>query len=187
MNINDNICGFGRACVKYRRKLFMSGDIYNIQSADKTFIGAMKANIAFHTKKCPEYGQILKNLGFELDSVLNIEDLAKIPPLPASYLKNNSLLSTPYGKLFIKTTSSGSGGKKTLSGFDLSSALCGLMMALRVFGYHKMPSLGRTNYLILGYQPDKSNQTAMAKALRAVTLLAPAKKTVYAPTLDGGR
>jgi len=34
--------------MKYRRKLFMSKGIYDLKSADNTFVNAMKANVAFH-------------------------------------------------------------------------------------------------------------------------------------------
>ncbi len=146
----------------------------------------MKANVAFHAHSCPEYGDVLKTLGFDINTLHSIEDLSKIPPLPTSYLKNNSMLSKPYHKLLIKTTSSGTGGKKTLSGFDVSSGLYGLFMVLRVFRFHKLLSLRRTNYIILGYQPDKSNQTAMAKALKAITFFAPAKEVAYALTFQNG-
>ena len=81
--------------MKYRRKLFMSKDIYNLQATDKTFISAMKANVAFHAQSCPEYKVVLDILGFDVNTLLNIDDLSKIPPLPTSYLKNNSMLSKP--------------------------------------------------------------------------------------------
>jgi len=172
--------------MKFRGKLFSSKDIYDLQASDGLFIDAMKANVAFHMENCPEYKGILENLGFDFGSLKSINDLPKIPPLPTSYLKNNSLLSKPYEKLLIKTTSSGTGGKKTLSGFDVGSGICGLYMVLRVFRFHKLLSLRRTNYIILGYQPDKSNQTAMAKALKGITLLAPAGKVVYALVFKDG-
>lgn len=172
--------------MKYRRKLFISRDIYNLHSSDSTFVEAMRENISFHIQNCHEYGTILDNLGFKTDTLHGIDDLSIIPPLPTSYLKNHSLLSKPYDKLFIKITSSGTSGRKTLSGFDFGSALCGLWMALRVFRYHKLLSLRRTNYIILGYQPDKSNQTAMAKALRLITISAPAKEVVYALSFKNG-
>lgn len=172
--------------MKSRRKLFLLKDIYNLQPTDNLFVKAMQANIAFHGQNCPEYKEILDSFGFEINSLESIEDLAKIPPLPTSYLKNNSLLSKDYNKLLIKTTSSGTGGKKTLSGFDLGSGFCGLFMLLRVFRFHRLLSFRRTNYIILGYQPDKSNQTAMAKALRGVTLLAPARKKEYALKFSDG-
>ena len=172
--------------MKHRKKLFSSKDIYNLQATNSIFVNAMKTNIAFHMQSCHDYRNILENMGFDLNSIHSIDDLSIIPPLPTSYLKNNSLLSKPYNRLLIKTTSSGTGGKKTLSGFDVSSGLCGLSMVLKVFRFHKMLSLRRTNYIILGYQPDKSNQTAMAKALKAITLLAPAKKVEYALTFKNG-
>lgn len=90
--------------MKYWGKLFLSRDIYNLQSADGTFVSAMKANIGFHVQHCPEYQDILASFNFDLNSLRSIDDLYKIPPLPTSYLKNSSLLSKPYGKLFIKTT-----------------------------------------------------------------------------------
>lgn len=164
----------------------MSKDIYNLQLFDNIFINAMKDNVAFHIQNCSSYRDILENLGFDINNLHNIYDLSKIPPLPTSYLKNNTLLSKPYNKLLIKTTSSGTGGKKTLSGFDLGSGLCGLFMAFKVFRFYKLLSFRRTNYIILGYQPDKSNQTAMAKALKAVTLLAPAKEVEYALIYKNG-
>jgi len=172
--------------MKYRRKLFLSNDIYNLQSTDGIFVNAVKDNIDFHMKNCSEYRDILENFSFNFNLVNSVKDLSQIPPLPTSYLKNKTLLSKPYNKLLIKTTSSGTGGKKTLSGFDISSALCGLFMVHKVFRFHKLISLRRTNYIILGYQPDKSNQTAMAKALKGFTLLAPAKKIEYALKIKDG-
>jgi phenylacetate-coenzyme A ligase PaaK-like adenylate-forming protein len=172
--------------MKYRQKLFMTRDIYNLPKTDKLFLNAMRSNLDFHMRNCPEYKDILGSLNFNAASLNSIEDLSKIPPLPTSYLKNSTLLSRPYEELFIKTTSSGTGGKKTLSGFDISSGFAGLPMLLRVFRFHKLISLRRVNYIVLGYQPDKSNQTAMAKALRGATLLAPAKKIEYALLFKGG-
>lgn len=172
--------------MKFRRKLFRHKDIYNLQPTDDIFISAMKENVAFHMRNCADYARILNNLDFDLDTVHDMADLCKIPPLPASYLKNNVLLSKPYDKLLIKTTSSGTSGKKTLSGFDFGSMLCGLFMAFRVFRFHRLFSMQRTNYIILGYQPDKTNQTAMAKALKAATLLAPPKKMEYALSVSNG-
>lgn len=172
--------------MRYRRKLFLSKDIYNLQSSDELFINAMKDNIVFHMQHCPEYKDILEHFKFDLNSIDSIKDLSQIPPLPTAYLKNKTLLSKSYNKFLIKTTSTGTGGKKTLSGFDVSSALCGLFMVLKLFRFHKLISLRRTNYIVLGYQPDKSNQAAMAKALKGFAMLAPAKRIEYALKINDG-
>ena len=166
--------------MKYRRKLFLTKDIYNLPRTDDIFVEAMKENVAFHALRCAEYKDILEHFQFDAGSIAGIGDIAKIPLLPTSLLKNRTLLSKPHESLLLKTTTSGTGGKKTLSGFDASSALCGLSMILRVFWLHRLISPRRTNYILLGYKPDKSNQTAMAKALKGFTLFAPAKNIVYA-------
>lgn len=172
--------------MRYRRKLFMTKDIYNLQATDNTFINAMKENISFHMQNCPQYKSILENQNFDVCSLNSIDDLYKIPPLPTSYLKNNTILSKPFKTLMIKTTSSGTSGKKTLSGFDVSSGLCGLSMVVKMFRFHKLFSLRRTNYILLGYEPHKTNQTAMAKSLTALTLFAPARKMEYALIFKNG-
>ena len=172
--------------MKHRRKLFLSKNIYDLAPTDKVFVKAMRDNIIFHMANCPEYKEILDYFGFELNSLKSIEDLWKIPPLPTSYLKNNTMLSKPYDKLFIKTTSSGTSGKKTLSGYDKSSALCALLMGLKVMRFHKLISFKRVNYIVLGPKPDKNNQTATAKALKYFTILAPAKKIKFAVSFSKG-
>ena len=146
----------------------------------------MADNVALHMASCPKYKNILENLGFSPGSLHSIEDLWKIPPLPTSYLKSATLLSKPYDKLLIKTTSSGTGGKKTLSGYDKGSALCALSMALKVLRFHKLLSFKLSNYIILGPKPDALIQTATAKALKYFTLLAPAKKVIYAVKVING-
>jgi len=172
--------------MKYRRKLFQTKDIYNLPPTNDIFTKAMADNISFHMQHCPEYRQILEHFNFTPTSLKTVDDLHEIPPLPTSYLKNTTMLSKPYNKLFIKTTSSGTGGTKTLSGYDKSSAICALTMALKVLRFHKLISLRRTNYIVLGPKPDKVNQTATAKALRYFTLLAPPKKIVYAIKIKNG-
>jgi len=172
--------------MKYRRKLFKSQKIYDLPSTDNIFMEAIKANVSFHMQHCPEYKNILESLDFDINELSSINDLHKIPPLPTSYLKNHTLMSKPYDKFLLKTSSSGTGGKKTLSGFDTSSAYWGLRMLLKVFKYHNFISLRRTNYIVLGYQPDKSNQTAMAKALKGITYFAPRKEIAYALKIKNG-
>jgi len=172
--------------MKHRRKLFLTKDIYNLPPTDQTFVDAMRDNISFHMNHCQAYKEILDSFGFGLDDLNGIDDLWNIPPLPTSYLKNKTMLSKPYDKLLIRTTSSGTGGKKTLSGYDKSSGLCALSMALKVLRFHHLISIRRTNYIVLGVRPDKNNQTATAKALTYFTILAPAKKIVYAVKIVDG-
>jgi len=161
--------------------------LYDHTKTDAVFLRAMKENIAQHRRKCPEYDEILAGFDFTLQQINTMADICKIPPLPTSLLKNTTLLSKPYKKLLIKTTSSGTSGTKTLSGFDLGSALCGLKMAIKTFRRHKLLTLKRTNYLVLGYAPSKLDQSATTKALKAVMLLAPKAKAEYALVVRDGK
>ncbi len=172
--------------MKHRRKLFMTKAIYCPAQTDQLFVRAMEEHLAFHLTHCPAYRDILERLQFSFAPLKTIEDLSHIPPLPTSYLKNHPLLSKSYEKLLIKTTSSGTSGKKTPSGFDTSSALNGLSMLLHICRYHQLISLKPANYLILGYQPSAANKTATAKALKWATLSAPPKEVVYALTFSQG-
>ena len=170
-----------------RRKLFFTSDIYNHAKTDALFARAMRECVAFHMKKCAEYKRILDDLDFDINSIEAIEDLHKIPPLPTSYLKNHTMLSKPYKRLVVKTTSSGTGGKKTLSGFDAGSGLCYLSMLFKVLGYNRLLSLRRTNYIILGSAPAQDNQTAMTKALRLAFVFAPPAGVEYALNFKDGK
>lgn len=172
--------------MKYRLKLFLTHKLYAPLATDALFVKAMRENVAYHARHCPAYKDILENFSFNLQELKGTEDLYKIPALPTSYLKNNSLHSKPYQKLLIKTTSSGTSGKTTKSGFDFGSAFCGLFMVLRIFRYYKLFSFRKTNYLLLGYPPQKEHQTAMAKALKGATWLAPAGKVIYALQREKG-
>jgi len=139
----------------YKRKLFLRKDIYNPRAADDVFLGAMKENISFHMGNCQEYKEILDYLEFDAESLRSIDDLAKIPPLPASYLKNHTLLSVPYEKLAVRTATSGTDGRTAPGGVDYESAMYGLIMAFRIFRRHKLISLRPANYIILGKKPEK--------------------------------
>ncbi|MDR1060438.1 MAG: hypothetical protein LBL83_04320 [Clostridiales bacterium] len=55
--------------MKYRRKLFLSKNIYDLRPTDGTFASAMRDNVAFHARSCPEYRDILENFGFDINSV----------------------------------------------------------------------------------------------------------------------
>jgi hypothetical protein len=148
-------------------------------TSDELFFNAMRENVSFHLRKNTAYQELLTDLGFEMKRLNSYENLHLIPPLPTSYLKKHSILTKPYQKLFIKTTSSGTTGQPTLSGFDFSSAINAFKMVIKAFRYHHLLSLRRTNYVVLGYQPSKANQSATAKAFKSVLRLAPKRKVTW--------
>jgi phenylacetate-coenzyme A ligase PaaK-like adenylate-forming protein len=93
----------------------------------------------------------------------------------------------PEGKLLIKSTSSGTKGKKSHIGFDAKGLYYGAHMVLRTALFHKLLSIKPTNYILLGYKPDKNNHTVISKTAFGATFFAPALRRVYAlkPSPDG--
>lgn len=173
----------------YREKLFTHRKLYDHAATDRIFMKAVRKNIAFHLRRCPEYAAILTRKGLRPGQLRTIFDLYKLPPLPTLYLKTHRLRSMPDKQLLLRSTSSGTTGKKSLIGFDLKGLYYGAFMVLKTASYHRLLSIKPTNYILLGYQPDKSNHAIIAKTAFGATYFAPALHRAYAlkPTAQGYR
>lgn len=164
----------------YRSKLYFHKNIYDNGSTDDLFLEAVKKNIEFHRTHCRTYDRLLDSKGFQVRHLKHIDDLYKLPFLPTLYLKHHKLQSMEERKIVIKATSSGTSGKQSQIGYDWNSLTYGAVMAFRMAWSHGLFSLKPVNYLILGYQPHKSNQTVVNKTQRASMLFAPALRWDYA-------
>lgn len=171
----------------YRKKLFTYQKLYDLTSTDRYFVNAIKKNIFFHRKHCSDYNTLLSKRSFQIKQVKSIHDLDKIPFIPTLYLKTHKLRSMPKDKLLFKSTSSGTKGKKSQVGYDALGLYYGAYMVLRTAVYHKLLSLKPTNYIILGYKPDKNNHTIISKTAFGATFFAPAISRTYAlkPSEEG--
>jgi phenylacetate-coenzyme A ligase PaaK-like adenylate-forming protein len=89
-------------------------------------------------------------------------------------------------KAIIKGTTSGTGGKKTVVALDFNTGVSALNMVIRVMSYYGVISPIPVNYIMLGYQPHKSNSAGAAKTAYGATLLAPALKRHYAIKYENG-
>lgn len=179
----------GKLNMDYRNKLFTSRKLYDHQGTDRLFVDAVRKNAAFHERHCSDYADILKSRDFHMKQLKAISDLHKLPVIPTLYLKSHRLRSMPEDKLLIKSTSSGTKGKKSHIGFDAKGLYYGAFMVLRTASFHKLLSPKPTNYILLGYKPDKNNHTVISKTAFVATFFAPALKRVYAlkPSQDGYR
>lgn len=164
----------------YRRKLFTYKAPYDLEGTEDLFLEAVKENCAFHYESCKDYRKILDFHGFRPKDLKGIEDLAHLPFIPTLFFKSHELFSMPPHKMLIKATSSGTKGKMSKIGFDTEGLYCGLRMTLKLGHAHQLFSVVPTNYIILGYQPHKSNQMAVSKTAFGATLFAPALHREYA-------
>lgn len=163
-----------------KAELFLDKRLYNHKHTNDTFLKAVKENIRFHQLHNKCYADILSKQNFSLQQIRTVNDLYKIPVLPTLYFKSHKIFSMPLKRIVLKSTSSGTSGKKSQIGYDLRGLELGANMIFRMMQYHKLCSHSFTNYIIFGYQPNKSNQTVISKTAFASTLFAPARKRVYA-------
>lgn len=165
--------------MKYSNKLFHFKRPYDVKSTEHLFVLAMKENAIYQYNNCADYKRILVEKHFSPFNINSVKDLEDLPFLPTLYFKHHELFSMKKSKLLIKATSSGTSGIKSKIGFDLGSLIRGFNMVKRVARYHKLWSIKPVHYLIFGYEPNKNNQTAIAKTAFGFTFFAPALSRDY--------
>ena len=169
-----------------RRKLFFSKEPYNLEKTNDLFAQAMKENCAFHYENCKEYKKILDHYKFSPEEIRSYDDVFRIPALPTAVFKNHHLFSMPESRMLAKATSSGTKGKFSKIGFEASGLFCAVRMVLKVVRRRGLLSPRPVNYIMMGYEPHKSNQTAVTKNAAWTTLLAPALSRTYAIRWQNG-
>lgn len=166
--------------MSYKNKLFKYKKPYDIPGTNDLFLKAMRENCAYQYQNCEDYKRILDLKGFHPDDLKEYRDLEKLPFIPTLYFKQHTMFSMPSRRLLIKATSSGTSGRKSQMGFNLSSLYRGLRMVLTVGKYHKLLSLKPCHYLIFGYEPNKNNKIVFSKTAYGFTYMAPALSRAYA-------
>ncbi|MFL0246095.1 hypothetical protein [Candidatus Clostridium stratigraminis] len=163
-----------------REKLFSYKKIYDQKGSQELFVEAMKESIEHHSNNCKFYGKFLSEHGFKASDIKTLEDCAKIPPITAQFFKYHEVLSIKKDEVEIHATSSGTQGQKSQIFLDKDSLKLGTKMAIRAIRYHGFISIIPTNYLILGYEPQKGNEMGNVKVALGMTRFAPAKEKVFA-------
>ncbi len=166
--------------MRERKKLFATKQPFDIGGTREQFVKAMRENCAFQYEHCEAYREILQHFSFYPEDFKTYEDLQKLPFLPTVIFKKHQLFTIPEKKMFLQATSSGTGGKFSRIGFAFGDLWCGLKMVLRIGHWRKIFSLCPTHYIVLGYQPHKSNKTAVTKTAFGATLFSPAVSRSYA-------
>jgi len=166
--------------LKYRRRLFNVKDPFDTAGTDELFFRAVTENCRFHYEHCPEYRKILEQMNFSPDDLGEYTDITKIPFIPTLFFKNHGVFSIPPSRVPVKVTSSGTKGKFSRIGFELSGLLCGLKMVIKIATWRKLLSIVPVNYIVFGYKPHRKNKTAVTRTAFGTTLFAPAVRRTYA-------
>lgn len=172
--------------MNFRQKLFRTKKLYDTSGTEQIFLQAVKENYLYQYNRCPSYRAIADSLHFTPEKAAGCGSLAEFPVLPTVLFKKHRLFSIPEKRLPIKATSSGTKGKYSKIGFELSGLWCGLKMVLKTGRFHRLFSLRPAHYIVLGYKPHKGNHTAVTKTAFGATLFTPACSRTYALTYRDG-
>lgn len=171
--------------MKYRNRVFAKKPYNAADNGD--FVRAVKEMTEYHIKHNEKYAKICSSAGFSPEMLKDEQDLRKLPFIPTLTLKKHELFSNDGKGIFVKATSSGTGGKAGVIGFEISGLFCALKMVLKIFSYKRLFSPKLTNYIVFGYKPDGKNKTAVSKTAFGATLFAPALHRTYALTRKNGK
>lgn len=170
-----------------RHQLYRIRDIYGQGPVGRLFFQAVRENTTYHRANNPVYRRLLDARGFSLKELEREEDLHRIPPIPTMFFKSHTMWTREPSSLAVHATSSGTGGRKSRIGLDWNALMLGARMGVGAGRYHGLFSHVPVNYLILGYQPRRENQTAISKTQRASMLYAPALHAAYALVYRDGQ
>lgn len=169
---------------RYTKRLFRSKDPYDVEGTNQTFLHAMQAVCSDLTTVSEKYRAICEYERFKPDQLLTVDDLHRIPLLPTLYLKRNDLSFEH--KSVIEVTSSGTSGTFSRIGYSFTELYQLLKMAIRMGRHHRLFSFRRTHAIVLGYQPNKNNQTVISKTAFLSTLFTVPASRQYALTYKNG-
>lgn len=168
-------------------RLLRYKNIYDIKGSESLFVDAMRENCRFQYDNSEDYRKILDGMNFSPDDVKDIDGVARIPFLPTLFFKTHRITSYKSTKHLYKATSSGTNGKFSEIWFDLGSLWSAMIMSLKILKHWKLISARPCNYIVFGYQPKRSNKSAVSKTAFLTTLLAPALHRTYALKYSDGK
>lgn len=170
-----------------RQKLFSYSKIYDQKGSETVFLEAMRESIEHHRANSAFYDKLLKVNDFSISCIKSINDIAKIPTIPAHFFKYHEVISIDKENIELHATSSGTQGQRSQIFLDGETIKLGTEMAVKAMKYHGFISIIPTNYLILGYEPKEGNDMGNVKIALGMTRFAPAKEKVFALRSIGDR
>ncbi len=129
----------------------------------KAFLAAMRASLAFQGARAPVLKALYRAEGFDPASVKTERDVASIPFLFVSALKERDLTTLPCSKIALELKSSGTSGQRSRMQLDRGSLMRVRRMAWRVFEGLGLTDLEREHdYICFTYDPDVAKDLGTA-------------------------
>lgn len=129
----------------------------------EAFCAAMRAALAYQGKRAPVLRAIYKAEGFSPASVKTERDIADIPFIFVSALKERDLTTLPYSKIVLELKSSGTSGQRSRMQLDKGSLMRVRRMAWQVFAGLGLTDLERAHdYICFTYDPEVAKDLGTA-------------------------
>ncbi len=129
----------------------------------KAFCAAMRAALAFQGARSPVLKALYKAEGFDPASVKTEWDIANIPFLFVSALKERDLTTLPYSKIVLELKSSGTSGQRSRMQLDKGSLMRVRRMAWKVFEGLGLTDLEHAHdYICFTYDPEVAKDLGTA-------------------------
>jgi phenylacetate-coenzyme A ligase PaaK-like adenylate-forming protein len=129
----------------------------------KAFCAAMRSALAFQGARAPVLKALYKSEGFSPASVKTERDIAGIPFLFVSALKERDLTTLPYSKIVLELKSSGTSGQRSRMQLDRGSLMRVRRMAWQVFEGLGLTDLERPHdYICFTYDPEVAKDLGTA-------------------------
>ena len=129
----------------------------------KAFCAAMRSALAFQGARAPVLKALYRSEGFSPASVKTERDIAGIPFLFVSALKERDLTTLPYSKIVLELKSSGTSGQRSRMQLDRGSLMRVRRMAWQVFEGLGLTDLERPHdYICFTYDPEVAKDLGTA-------------------------
>jgi phenylacetate-coenzyme A ligase PaaK-like adenylate-forming protein len=143
--------------------LFETGAFDYSPRTSKAFLAAMRAALDFQGKRAPVLKALYKAEGFSPASLKTEKDVARIPFLFVSALKERDLTTLPYSRIALELKSSGTSGQRSRMQLDRGSLMRVRRMAWKVFEGLGLTDLDQAHdYICFTYDPDVAKDLGTA-------------------------
>ena len=132
-------------------------------ATSKAFCAAMRSALVFQAARAPVLKALYRSEGFSPASVKTERDIANIPFLFVSALKERDLTTLPYSKIVLELKSSGTSGQRSRMQLDKGSLMRVRRMAWKVFEGLGLTDLERAHdYICFTYDPEVAKDLGTA-------------------------
>jgi phenylacetate-coenzyme A ligase PaaK-like adenylate-forming protein len=153
---------------------------------DGLLVDAMREITSWHRDGSDFYRKRLAAAGLDSGDIRTINDLARIPLVPANFFKMHEVVSVPRSSISLNLTSSGTTGQKSQMFFDNWSIKSAQRMVDWIFAFHGWitPEIP-CNYLLYSYQTEQDSRLGTAFTDNYLCKYAPVREVFTALRLTG--